>query len=104
MAATAVAAILIGIVSGLGARVLGSSTLPLLVPALAPLLPGRSLYLGLLALSEGRFASGGPQLALAIALSLTLAVGTDMGLQIVGRPDLPPAPSSGRPNRSEHAL
>ncbi|MGW4125018.1 threonine/serine ThrE exporter family protein [Nocardia sp. NPDC004711] len=87
VAATAVAAILIGIFSGLGARVLGSSTLLLLVPALAPLLPGRSLYLGLLALSEGRFASGGPQLALAIALGLTLAVGTDMGLQIVGRPD-----------------
>jgi uncharacterized membrane protein YjjP (DUF1212 family) len=91
VAATAVAAVLIGAVGSLGARALGSSTLPLLVPALAPLLPGRSLYLGLLALSEGHFGIGGPQLALAAALSLTIAVGTDVGGQITGPRGTAPA-------------
>ncbi|OIV36854.1 hypothetical protein BIV57_14110, partial [Mangrovactinospora gilvigrisea] len=80
--ATVVAAILVGLFGQLIARFYGGSTLPYVIPALGPLLPGSSLYYGLLGITQNHIIPGLLSTARSGALALALAVGVSLGGEV----------------------
>ncbi len=82
IAATAVAAGLVGLFGQLLARYRHASALPYVTAAIGPLLPGSATYFGLLAFTQGRQDVGVASLAKAVALALAVAVGVNLGGEI----------------------
>ncbi len=82
IAATAVAAGLVGLFGQLLARYRHASALPYVTAAIGPLLPGSATYFGLLAFTQGREDAGLSSLAKAVALALAVAVGVNLGGEI----------------------
>lgn len=82
IAATAIAAGLVGLFGQLLSRYRFASALPYVTAAIGPLLPGSATYFGLLAFTEGRQDAGLTSLAKAAALALAVAVGVNLGGEI----------------------
>ncbi len=82
IAATAIAAGLVGLFGQLLARYRHASALPYVTAAIGPLLPGGATYFGLLAFTQGRQDIGVASLAKAVALALAVAVGVNLGGEI----------------------
>ncbi len=82
IAATAVAAGLVGLFGQLLSRYRHASALPYVTAAIGPLLPGSATYFGLLAFSEGAQDKGVASLAKAAALALAVAIGVNLGGEI----------------------
>ncbi len=80
--ATAVAAVTIGAASYAVSTRVRVPSLVLLVPATVPLLPGLSLYRGVISISEG---GGGSSLVAAVATAIALASGAILG-QYIAQP------------------
>jgi uncharacterized membrane protein YjjP (DUF1212 family) len=79
VAATTVAAGLVGLFGQLLSRYRYASALPYVTAAIGPLLPGSATYFGLLALAQGNLNSGVPHLTQAAALALAIAIGVNLG-------------------------
>ncbi|AEW95012.1 MULTISPECIES: threonine/serine exporter family protein [Streptomycetaceae] len=82
IAATAVAAGLVGLFGQLLSRYRYASALPYVTAAIGPLLPGSATYFGLLAFTQGRQVQGVASLAKAVALALAVAIGVNLGGEI----------------------
>jgi uncharacterized membrane protein YjjP (DUF1212 family) len=81
--ASAIAAVLLGLLGNLLARRRRAAALPYVVPAIAPLLPGTALYRGMIELN-----TGGPQVGVlsligAISVALALGAGVNLGGELV---------------------
>ncbi|MEU0838080.1 threonine/serine exporter family protein [Streptomyces sp. NPDC005962] len=79
VAATTVAAGLVGLFGQLLSRYRYASALPYVTAAIGPLLPGSATYFGLLALAQGNLDRGIPHLTQAAALALAIAIGVNLG-------------------------
>ncbi|MFI0780742.1 threonine/serine exporter ThrE family protein [Streptomyces sp. NPDC021212] len=79
VAATTVAAGLVGLFAQLLSRYRYVSALPYVTAAIGPLLPGSATYFGLLALAQGNLDRGIPHLTQAAALALAIAIGVNLG-------------------------
>ena len=82
VAATAVAAGLVGLFGQLLSRYRYASALPYVTAAIGPLLPGSATYFGLLDLRPGAPGPGLPFLAQAAALALAIAIGVNLGGEV----------------------
>jgi uncharacterized membrane protein YjjP (DUF1212 family) len=82
VAATAVAAGLVGLFGQLLSRHRHASALPYVTPAIGPLLPGSATYFGLLGLTQGHLSQGAASLTKAAALALAVAIGVNLGGEI----------------------
>ncbi|MEU6176063.1 threonine/serine exporter family protein [Streptantibioticus parmotrematis] len=83
IAATAVAAGMVGVFGQLLARYEHASALPYVTAAIGPLLPGSATYFGLLAFTQGRQDLGVASLAKAVALALAIAIGVNLGGELL---------------------
>ncbi|WP_405582943.1 threonine/serine exporter ThrE family protein [Streptomyces sp. NBC_01190] len=101
VAATAAAAGLVGLFGQLMARYRYVSVLPYVTAAIGPLLPGSATYFGLLALTQHHTDQGFTQLTKAAALALAIAIGVNLGHEIV-RLTLK-APGGARPRKARGA-
>ncbi|WP_307821528.1 threonine/serine ThrE exporter family protein [Streptomyces coffeae] len=79
VAATTVAAGLVGLFGQLQSRYRFASALPYVTAAIGPLLPGSATYFGLLALAQGNLDRGVAHLTQAAALALAIAIGVNLG-------------------------
>ncbi|WP_302887953.1 threonine/serine ThrE exporter family protein [Streptomyces sp. NEAU-Y11] len=79
VAATTVAAGLVGLFGQLLSRYRFASALPYVTAAIGPLLPGSATYFGLLALAQGNLDRGVSHLTQAAALALAIAIGVNLG-------------------------
>lgn len=79
VAATTVAAGVVGLFGQLLSRYRYASALPYVTAAIGPLLPGSATYFGLLALAQGNLDRGIPHLTQAAALALAIAIGVNLG-------------------------
>ncbi|WP_030906394.1 threonine/serine ThrE exporter family protein [Streptomyces sp. NRRL F-5126] len=82
VAATAVAAGLVGLFGQLFSRYQFSSALPYVTAAIGPLLPGSATYFGLLGIAHNELDHGLASLSKAVALALAIAVGVNLGGEI----------------------
>ncbi|MFE0627202.1 threonine/serine exporter family protein [Streptomyces sp. NPDC058864] len=82
VAATAVAAGLVGLFGQVLARYRHASALPYVTAAIGPLLPGSATYFGLLGLTRGHLDQGFTSLTKAAALALAVAIGVNLGGEI----------------------
>lgn len=82
VAATAVAAGLVGLFGQLMARYRYASVLPYVTAAIGPLLPGSATYFGLLGLTQNHLSQGFTSLTKAAALALAIAIGVNLGGEI----------------------
>ncbi|MFJ9210934.1 threonine/serine exporter family protein [Streptomyces sp. L-9-10] len=82
VAATAVAAGLVGLFGQLFSRYQFASALPYITAAIGPLLPGSATYFGLLGFAQNEPARGLTSLSQAVALALAIAVGVNLGGEI----------------------
>ncbi len=82
VAATAVAAGLVGLFGQLLSRHRHASALPYVTAAIGPLLPGSATYFGLLGLTQGHLSQGAASLTKAAALALAVAIGVNLGGEI----------------------
>ncbi|MET8677224.1 threonine/serine exporter family protein [Streptomyces sp. NPDC004647] len=82
VAATAVAAGLVGLFGQLLSRYRYASALPYVTAAIGPLLPGSATYFGLLGLAQGSLETGIGSLTQAAALALAIAIGVNLGGEI----------------------
>lgn len=82
IAATAVAAGLVGLFGHMLARYRHASALPYVTAAIGPLLPGGATYLALLAFTQGQQDLGLGSLARAVWLALAVAVGVNLGGEV----------------------
>ncbi|MGR8009144.1 threonine/serine ThrE exporter family protein [Streptomyces hypolithicus] len=82
VAATAVAAGLVGLFGQLFSRYQYASALPYVTAAIGPLLPGSATYFGLLGIAQNDLNSGLASLSKAAALSLAIAIGVNLGGEI----------------------
>jgi uncharacterized membrane protein YjjP (DUF1212 family) len=82
VAATAVAAGLVGLFGQLFSRYRFASALPYVTAAIGPLLPGSATYFGLLGIAENNLDHGLASLSKAAALALAIAVGVNLGGEI----------------------
>ena len=83
IAATALAAGLVGLFGQLLSRYRHASALPYVTAAIGPLLPGSATYFGLLAFTQGQQDLGVASLAKAVALALAVAIGVNLGGEII---------------------
>ncbi|PRX98577.1 threonine/serine ThrE exporter family protein [Allonocardiopsis opalescens] len=83
VAATAFAAVLLGVVSHLVARWTRTPPLVYLAPAIAPLLPGSMLYQGVIDLNLGAPSAGLLGLAQAVFVALALGAGVNFGGELI---------------------
>jgi uncharacterized membrane protein YjjP (DUF1212 family) len=100
IAATAIAAGLVGLFGQLLSRYRLASALPYVTAAIGPLLPGSATYFGLLAFTQGRQDAGLASLGRAAALALAVAVGVNLGGEIARlmiRPPVTQHPSQQTP-------
>jgi uncharacterized membrane protein YjjP (DUF1212 family) len=81
--ATGIAAALIGLVAHLVARWQRSPALPYAVPIIGPLLPGTLLYQGLVEINLGEMNEGLLNLSQAMTVALAIAVGINVGGELV---------------------
>ncbi|MER5771312.1 threonine/serine exporter family protein [Streptomyces sp. NPDC001985] len=79
VAATAVAAGLVGLFGQMLSRYRFASALPYVTAAIGPLLPGSATYFGLLAIARGDLNAGLASLSKASALALAIAIGVNLG-------------------------
>ena len=82
VAATAVAAGLVGLFGQLLSRYRYASALPYVTAAIGPLLPGSATYFGLLGFAQGNLDAGFASLTKAAALALAIAIGVNLGGEI----------------------
>ncbi len=82
IAATAIAAGLVGLFGQLLSRYRFASALPYVTAAIGPLLPGSATYFGLLAFTQGKQDAGVASLAKAAALALAVAIGVNLGGEV----------------------
>ncbi|MFF3943640.1 threonine/serine exporter ThrE family protein [Streptomyces sp. NPDC001902] len=82
VAATAVAAGLVGLFGQVLSRYRYASALPYVTAAIGPLLPGSATYFGLLGLTRGHLDQGFASLTKAAALALAVAIGVNLGGEI----------------------
>ncbi|WKX71784.1 threonine/serine exporter ThrE family protein [Streptomyces sp. XD-27] len=82
VAATAVAAGLVGLFGQLLSRYRYASALPYVTAAIGPLLPGSATYFGLLSLAKNDMDRGIAHLTQAAALALAIAIGVNLGGEV----------------------
>ncbi|WP_066946590.1 threonine/serine ThrE exporter family protein [Streptomyces lushanensis] len=82
VAATAVAAGLVGLFGQLFSRYQYASALPYVTAAIGPLLPGSATYFGLLGIAQNNPDRGLTSLSKAAALALAIAIGVNLGGEI----------------------
>ncbi|TGB13514.1 threonine/serine exporter family protein [Streptomyces sp. MZ04] len=82
VAATAIAAGLVGLFGQLFSRYRFASSLPYVTAAIGPLLPGSATYFGLLALAQNDMTTGLNSLTKAAATALAIAIGVNLGSEI----------------------
>ncbi|MBW5422833.1 threonine/serine exporter family protein [Streptomyces sp. BG9H] len=82
VAATAIAAGLVGLFGQLFSRYRFASSLPYVTAAIGPLLPGSATYFGLLALAQNDLNTGMNSLTKAVATALAIAIGVNLGSEI----------------------
>ncbi|WP_326651656.1 MULTISPECIES: threonine/serine exporter family protein [unclassified Streptomyces] len=82
VAATAVAAGLVGIFGHMFSRYRFASALPYVTAAIGPLLPGSATYFGLLEIARNDLNAGLASLSKAAALALAIAIGVNLGGEI----------------------
>ncbi|MFI5757942.1 threonine/serine exporter family protein [Streptomyces sp. NPDC051569] len=82
VAATAVAAGLVGLFGQLFSRYQFASALPYVTAAIGPLLPGSATYFGLLGIAQNHLDRGFASLSKAAALALAIAIGVNLGGEI----------------------
>ncbi|MDX6328156.1 MAG: hypothetical protein QOI83_539, partial [Streptomycetaceae bacterium] len=82
VAATVIAAGLVGLFGQLLSRYRYASALPYVTAAIGPLLPGSATYFGLLGLTQGHLSTGFASLTKAAALALAVAIGVNLGGEI----------------------
>ncbi|NKI44590.1 threonine/serine ThrE exporter family protein [Streptomyces physcomitrii] len=82
VAATAVAAGLVGLFGQLFSRYRFASALPFVTAAIGPLLPGSATYFGLLGVAQNDVNEGLLSLSKAAALSMAIAIGVNLGSEI----------------------
>jgi uncharacterized membrane protein YjjB (DUF3815 family) len=81
--ASAISAIVIGLLANILARRRHAPVLPYIVPAIAPLLPGTMLYRGLVELNTGDPQAGMLSLIGALSVALALGAGVNLGGELV---------------------
>ncbi|WP_329038560.1 threonine/serine exporter family protein [Streptomyces sp. NBC_00178] len=82
VAATAVAAGLVGLFGQLLSRYQYTSSLPYITAAIGPLLPGSATYFGLLGVAQNEVDTGLASLFTAVATALAIAIGVNLGSEI----------------------
>ncbi|HET6855809.1 MAG TPA: threonine/serine exporter family protein, partial [Streptomyces sp.] len=82
VAATAVAAGLVGLFGQLFSRYQYASALPYVTAAIGPLLPGSATYFGLLGIAQNDLNAGMASLSKAAALALAIAIGVNLGGEV----------------------
>lgn len=82
VAATAIAAGLVGLFGQLFSRYRFASSLPYVTAAIGPLLPGSAIYFGLLALAQNDMTTGLNSLTKAAATALAIAIGVNLGSEV----------------------
>ncbi|MET9594859.1 threonine/serine exporter family protein [Streptomyces sp. NPDC006516] len=82
VAATAVAAGLVGLFGQLLSRYRYTSSLPYITAAIGPLLPGSATYFGLLGVAQNEVDAGLASLFTAVATALAIAIGVNLGSEI----------------------
>lgn len=82
VAATAVAAGLVGLFGQLFSRYRYTSSLPFITAAIGPLLPGSATYFGLLGVAQNELDRGLASLSTAVATALAIAIGVNLGSEI----------------------
>ncbi|MEV0320731.1 threonine/serine exporter ThrE family protein [Streptomyces sp. NPDC050658] len=82
VAATAIAAGLVGLFGQLFSRYRFASSLPYVTAAIGPLLPGSATYFGLLALAQNDMTTGLNSLTKAAATALAIAIGVNLGSEV----------------------
>ncbi|MEU5717151.1 threonine/serine exporter family protein [Streptomyces sp. NPDC020403] len=82
VAATAVAAGLVGLFGQLFSRYRYTSSLPYITAAIGPLLPGSATYFGLLGVAQNEVTTGLASLSTAVATALAIAIGVNLGSEI----------------------
>lgn len=82
VAATAVAAGLVGLFGQLFSRYRYTSSLPYITAAIGPLLPGSATYFGLLGVAQNEVDTGLTSLFTAVATALAIAIGVNLGSEI----------------------
>nr|WP_233616034.1 threonine/serine exporter family protein [Actinomadura harenae] len=81
--ASAVSAVVIGMLGSLLARRRNAPSLPYIVPAISPLLPGTLLYRGMVELNTGSPQQGAMSLVAALSVALALGAGVNLGGELV---------------------
>ncbi|MEV4253037.1 threonine/serine exporter family protein [Spirillospora sp. NPDC049652] len=81
--ASAVSAILVGVLGSMLARRRHAPSLPYIVPAISPLLPGTLLYRGMVELNTGSAQQGAQTLVAALSVALALGAGVNLGSELV---------------------
>lgn len=81
--ASAVSAVVIGSLGSLIARRRNAPSLPYIVPAISPLLPGTLLYRGMVELNTGSPQPGAMSLVAALSVALALGAGVNLGGELV---------------------
>jgi uncharacterized membrane protein YjjP (DUF1212 family) len=81
--ASAISAIVIGLLANMLARRRNAPVLPYVVPAIAPLLPGTLLYRGMVELNTGDPQAGVLSLIGALSVALALGAGVNLGGELV---------------------
>ncbi|ROQ80945.1 uncharacterized membrane protein YjjP (DUF1212 family) [Streptomyces sp. CEV 2-1] len=82
VAATAVAAGLVGLFGQLFSRYRYTSSLPFITAAIGPLLPGSATYFGLLGIAQNELDRGLASLSTAVATAGAIAIGVNLGSEI----------------------
>lgn len=99
VAATAVAAGLVGLFGQLFSRYRYASSLPYITAAIGPLLPGSATYFGLLGVAQNELDTGLASLSTAVATALAIAIGVNLGSEISRLFMRVPGGISGGPSR-----
>lgn len=82
VAATAVAAGVVGLFGQLFSRYQYTSSLPFITAAIGPLLPGSATYFGLLGVAQNELDTGLASLSTAVATAMAIAIGVNLGAEI----------------------
>ncbi|MGI5164054.1 threonine/serine ThrE exporter family protein [Spirillospora sp. CA-253888] len=81
--ASAISAVFIGVLGSMLARRRNAPSLPYVVPAISPLLPGTLLYRGMVELNTGSAQEGALSLVAALSVALALGAGVNLGGELV---------------------
>lgn len=95
--ATGLSAVVVGVASAVAARTQGGPPLPYVAAGVIPLLPGLTIYSGMLALGQGDTIGGLVTLVEAGTLGLALAAGAILGEYLAQPRHAPPGGDRGEP-------